>query len=159
MPPNPPKGALRFFLQVPVFLYRWNLGGLLGRRFLLLIHIGRRTGIRRQTVLEVLEYRDDGPEFIVMSGFGRNADWLRNIEARRTAEIIVGSQRLTVAHRFLSEEEAIEALHHYEYRNRFMASVIRCVLSRLAGWRYRSSETDRRRLVQQLPLLAFRPLS
>ena len=52
---------------------------MLGHRFLLLIHVGRRTGLRRHTVLEVMEYRREGPEAVVMSAFGRNADWLRNI--------------------------------------------------------------------------------
>jgi hypothetical protein len=31
------------------------------------------------------------------------------------------------------------------------------VLSRLLGWRYRGSGADHVRLVQQLPLIAFRP--
>ena len=57
-----------------------NLSGiwLLGNRFLLLIHIGRRTRRRRETVLEILEFRKEAPEMVVMSGFGHNANWLRN---------------------------------------------------------------------------------
>ena len=74
-------GTLRRLFRAPVYLYRWNCGWLLGHRLLLLIHIGRRTGLRRHTVLEVMDYRKKGPEAVVMSAFGRNADWLRNIEA------------------------------------------------------------------------------
>ncbi len=66
--------------RLPIHLYHWGGGGLLGRRFMLLIHIGRRSGLRRETVLEVMEYRPTGPEIVVMSGFGRDSDWLRNIE-------------------------------------------------------------------------------
>jgi len=52
------KGMLRYLFRVPVYLYRWRLGCLLGNRLLLLTHTGRGTGLRRQTVLEVVEYRE-----------------------------------------------------------------------------------------------------
>ena len=147
---------LRHLFRAPAYLYRWKCGWLLGHRFLLLIHIGRRTGRRHHTVLEIMERRNDGPEAIVMSAFGRNADWLRNIEATPSSEIIIGSQRFIVALRLLDEEEAVRVITDYEKRNRLITPVIRAVLSRLLGWHYRSSMSDRRRLVKQLPLIALR---
>lgn len=152
-----PNRLLRYLLRLPVYLYRWRLGWLLGRRFLLLSHVGRRTGRNFQTVLEIIEYRDNGPEAVVMSGFGRRSDWLLNIEAGPLPEVIIGRQHFTTSYRFLDEDEAVRALAEYEHRNRLMAGILRWVLSRLLGWRYRSSDADRRRLVRQLPLLAFRP--
>jgi len=104
-----------------------------------------------------MEYRDNGPEVVVMSGFGRNANWLRNIEATSTAEIDVGSRHFVAAHRFLPDQEAIEVVRGYESRNRFLGWIIRLVLSRLLGWKYRGSDSDHHRLVEQLPLIAFRP--
>jgi deazaflavin-dependent oxidoreductase (nitroreductase family) len=151
------NGTLRRLFRVPVYLYGWNFGWLLGRRFLLLIHIGRRTGLRRRTVLEVMEYRQEGPEAVVMSAFGRNADWLRNVEAAPGPEVVIGSQRFVAAHRFLDQEEAMNAITGYEQRNWFIAPIIRAVMSRLVGWRYDSSQSARRRLAAQLPLIAFRP--
>jgi deazaflavin-dependent oxidoreductase (nitroreductase family) len=148
---------LRRLFRAPVYLYRWRCSWLLGRRFLLLIHIGRRTGLRRYTVLEVIDYRKEGPEAVVMSAFGHNADWLRNIETILGPEVVIGSQRFIAAHRFLDEEEAVRVITGYEQRNRFIAPIIRAVLSRLLGCRYDSSEDARRRLVAQLPLIAFRP--
>ena len=68
-------------------------GWLLGHRFLMLIQIGRRTGLRRYTILEVMEYRKGLPEMVVMSGFGRNPDWLRNIEATPNLEVVIGVKR------------------------------------------------------------------
>src|SRR5690348_2903618 len=150
-------GALRCILRAPALLYRWNCGWLLAHRFLLLIQRGRRTGLRRHTVLEVLEYRKDGPEPVVMSAFGRNADWLRNIEATPGPEVVIGSHRFAAVHRFLEEEEAVSAITGYEARNWLIKPIIRRVLSRLLGWKYRGSANDRRRLVKQLPLIAFRP--
>lgn len=153
------KGILRYFLRGPVYLYRWRLGRLLGNRFLLLTHIGRRSGMRHQTVLEVMEYRKEGPEAVVMSGFGPNSDWLRNIEVNAGEEVVVGSKHFVASHRFLNEEEAMSVVRNYERRNRLMTPIVRWVLSRLIGWAYYGSEDDRRRLVRQLPLLAFRPRS
>lgn len=159
MSPVRTRRTLRYLLRAPVYLYRWHLGWLLGIRFLLLTHIGRRTGLRRQTVLEVMEYRKQGPEVVVMSGFGPSADWLRNIEVTPGPEVAIGLQHFVAAHRFLGEEEAMRVVRGYERRNRFIASIVRLVLSRLLGWRYRGSDEDCRRLVSQLPLLAFRPRS
>lgn len=152
-----PKGILRWLLRIPASLYRWKFGWVLGNRFLLLTHVGRRTGRRYQTVLEIMEYRAGGPEAVVMSGWGPNADWLRNIQATPSPEVVIGSRRFAAAHRVLGDEEAMGVVKGYEQRNRFMAPIVRLVLSRLLGWRYEGSELDRRRLVAQLPLIAFRP--
>ena len=153
------KSVVRPLLRAPVYLYRWHLGPLLGKRFLLLMHTGRRSGLRRQTVLEVMEYREDGPEAVVMSGFGRNSDWLRNIETTPNEEVAIGSHHFQASHRFLGEEEAANVVRNYERRNRLMAPIVRWVLGRLLGWQYRGSKDDRRRLVGQLPLIAFRARS
>jgi len=152
------RRILRHLLRAPVYLYRWHLGRLLGHRFLLLTHIGRRTGIKRQTVLEVMEYRKETLEAIVMSGFGHNSDWLRNIETNGSVELDIASEHFAATFRLLSEEEA-RVVAGYEHRNRFMGPIFRWVLSRLLGWNYRGSDADRRKLVTQLPLIAFRPRS
>ncbi|HJU17336.1 MAG TPA: nitroreductase family deazaflavin-dependent oxidoreductase [Stellaceae bacterium] len=150
-------GAQRLLFRAPVYLYRWRCGRLLGRRFLLLIHTGRRTGRRRETVLEVVEYREAGPELVVVSAFGRNADWLRNIAATPGPEVVIGRERFVAAHRLLDPEEAMGVIERYEQRNRLVAPIVRRVLSRLLGWPYRGSASDRRRLVDELPFVAFRP--
>lgn len=157
MAATPPSRALKKLLHAPVFLYRWRLGWLLGKRFLLLTHIGRRTGQKHQVVLEVMEYRKRVPEAIVMSGFGQNSDWLLNITAHPHPQVQIGSLRFTAGFRFLGAEEAIAVMRKYEHRNWFMLPVIRHVASRLLGWNYRGSDEDRRRLVSQLPLIGFRP--
>jgi deazaflavin-dependent oxidoreductase (nitroreductase family) len=142
-----------------VYLYRWKCGWLLGHRFLLLIHVGRRTGLSRITVwevLEVLEYQKEGPEAVVMSAFGPDADWLRNIKATPNPEVIIGSQRFIAVHRVLEEDEAVSVITGYEQRNWLIAPIIRLVLSHLLGWHYDGTMDHRRRLVAQLPFIAFR---
>lgn len=152
-----PSRTLRRLLRAPACLYHWRLGWLLGYRFLLLVHVGRRSGRRHRTVLEVVEYRPQTREAVVISAFGPNADWLRNIEAAPHPEVVIGSQRFTAVHRRLGADEAERVLAGYERRNRLAAPIIRAVLSRLLGWRYDGSAAHRRRLAAQLPLIAFRP--
>lgn len=151
------SGILRHLFRAPVYIYRWHLGWVFGKRLLLLAHTGRHTGLRRQTVLEVVEYRKEGPEVVVANGFGPDSDWIRNIEARSDEEVTVGSQHFAASHRFLSEEEAVDVIRGYEHRNRFISPIVRAGFGWLVGWKYRASENDRRRLVSQIPLLAFRP--
>ena len=148
---------LWYLFRVPVYLYRFHLGWLFGHRCLLLTHIGRRTGLRHQTVLEVVEYRSPGPEVVVVNGFGRNSDWVRNIEERQGEEVTVGSQHFAASHRFLGEEEAVEVIRNYEHRNRFIGPIVRKGLSWLLGWQYHGSAAERAMLVKQLPLIAFYP--
>jgi deazaflavin-dependent oxidoreductase (nitroreductase family) len=152
-----PSGTLRRLLQAPAYLYRWRLGWLFGHRFLLLVHVGRRSGTRHCTVLEVVEYRPERPEAVVISAFGSSADWLRNIEATPHPVVVLGSQRFTAVHRRLEASEAERVLADYERRNRLAAPIIRAVSSRLLGWRYDGSTEHRRRLAAQLPFIAFRP--
>jgi len=151
------RGMLWYLCRAPVYIYRWHLEWLVGKRLLLLTHTGRRTGLRRQTVLEVVEYRKEGPELIVANGFGPDSDWLLNIQARSDEEVTVGRRHFAASHRFLGEDEASKVIERYEYRNRFVGPLVRAGFTWLAGWRYRASDRDRRRLVGQIPLLAFRP--
>jgi len=151
------KGVLWYLFRAPIYFYRWHLEWLFGKRLLLLTHTGRRTGLRRQTVLEVVEYRSDGPEVIVANGFGPDSDWLRNIQAKSDEEVTVGRKHFVASHRFLSEDEASRVIARYEHRNRFIAPIVRAGFTWLLGWNYRARESDRRRLVSQIALLAFRP--
>jgi deazaflavin-dependent oxidoreductase (nitroreductase family) len=157
MPSVQKKSVLALLFRIPVYFYRWRLGWLFGRRLLLLTHIGRRTGHRHQTVLEVVEYRTQGPEVVVVNGFGRDSDWVRNIEAKGGEEVLVGSQQFAAAHRFPGEEEAQRVIRDYEYRNRFIAPILRRGFSWILGWKYCASEADRRRMVTQLALIALYP--
>jgi deazaflavin-dependent oxidoreductase (nitroreductase family) len=145
--------------RTPLYVYRWHLRWLFGKLLLLLTHTGRHTGLRRQTVLAVVEYRGDGPEVIVANGFGPDSDWIRNIQAKADEEVTVGRRHFAASHRFLGEHEAVMVIERYEHRNRFIAPMVRVGFKWLLGWRYRASETDRRRLVSQIPLLAFGPRS
>jgi deazaflavin-dependent oxidoreductase (nitroreductase family) len=148
---------VKWLLRLPGALYDRDLGWLLGHRFLRLTHLGRRSGRRYRTVLEVVGEDLARGEVIVLVGLGRRADWYRNIEARPGVEVALGGVRFAPAHRTLGEDEAAGVLAGYERRNRAAAPVVRRVLSALVGWRYDGSDAARHRLVRELPLVAFRP--
>jgi deazaflavin-dependent oxidoreductase (nitroreductase family) len=145
----------RRLLRAPAVLYRWHLGWLLGERFLCLTHVGRRSGRLYYTPLEVIGA--GGDEFVVLAGRGPSADWLRNISTGPALDVAVGRRRFVPAHRVLGEQEAEAVIAGYERRHRWLAPLVRAVLSRLVGWRYDGGPAARRRLVRELPVVAFRP--
>lgn len=155
--PAPPGGLLRWILTLPAFLYRLRLGFLLGHRFLVLVHEGRRTHRRRETPLEVLRYDAASAEAVVAAGWGRRTSWLHNVEAGLALEIRIGRTRYVPAWRRLDVGEAVAILDRYERTGGIPPAVVRAVLSRLLGWPYDGSPEARRRAAEQLPLVAFRP--
>jgi deazaflavin-dependent oxidoreductase (nitroreductase family) len=74
-----PSPLLRQVFRAPDWLYRFGLGWVLGHRFVQLNHCGRSSGRLYRTVLEVVRYDPRTHESVVCSGWGKRADWYRNI--------------------------------------------------------------------------------
>ena len=110
-PPTTP--ARRALFRAPIWIYRMGLGGLLGRRFVLLTHRGRTTGEARQAVLEVVGRNDTTGAVLVASGYGRRSQWFRNIGAEPRVLFQVGGRRHRGTATVLSPSESGEALVHY----------------------------------------------
>ena len=108
--PNPrwlrskPAGALRLAFRFPIYLYYLNLGWLLGHSFLLLVHRGRKSGLLRETVLEVILYEPATQESVVLSAWGEKADWYRNVVATSALEVRTVGQRYVPEQRFLARK-------------------------------------------------------
>ena len=101
-------------LRSPLWLYRRDLGFLLGKRFLYLAHQGRLSGLRYETVLEVVRLDHETGEAIVIAVWGNRADWVRNIRAGRALEFRIGHLRFAEPeHRFLPPEEVRSTLVAY----------------------------------------------
>lgn len=116
-------GALGQFLRsrrlarTPIAIYRAGFGWIFGTRMLMLEHLGRRTGARRYVVLEVAD-RPASDRFVVPSGFGRRAQWFRNVEASPRVKVSIGRRRSVPAEaRVLSDEDADAALQSYIQRH------------------------------------------
>lgn len=109
--------------RAPIVLYRLGLGGLLGRRFVLLEHRGRRSGLIRQVVLETLSTEQD--MIHVVSGYGWSAQWLRNVRADPRVRVTCGWARPRGARAvILPPDEAVSVLDDYRQRHPLAARVL-----------------------------------
>lgn len=148
--------SLRRLAAALAILYDLGLGRLLGHRFLMVVHRGRRSGRVRRTILEVVSWDPERREAVVISGLGPNAGWRLNVLAGGAEEVWIGAERFAPRARPLEGEEAFEVFSDYERRNRLLMPLARPVVSKLAGFRYDGSAPARRRLLERMPLLALR---
>lgn len=153
-PDRPPTGWRRLLLRSPVYLYRVGLGRLFGRHLLVMVHRGRSSGQIYRTPIEVASYDPTSGEAIVASGWGSQADWYRNIQARPAEEIWLGGRRFRPEQRFLSEPEAAQVMKEYGRRHpRAVQGLARWLLGRGYDNPSRAGEA----LATKVPLVGFRP--
>ncbi|MDJ0770085.1 MAG: nitroreductase family deazaflavin-dependent oxidoreductase [Ilumatobacter sp.] len=138
----------RLFFRAPIGLYRIGFGGLLGGRFLLLEHTGRKSGLQRRTVLEVLESGDDGP--VIASGFGEGSQWCRNVMATPDVWITRGRTRTQAKADRLGHDDAVEVFERYRRDHARAAKV----LGKRIGV---SLVDDLETAAERLPLFRLRP--
>ncbi|MCB8951507.1 MAG: nitroreductase family deazaflavin-dependent oxidoreductase [Ardenticatenales bacterium] len=151
---HPPRGFSRLLYRLPIWFYRWHLGWLLGGRFLLLNHVGRKSGRPRQAVVEVAGYDKATDIYLVAAGFGPKSDWYRNVVKTPDVTIQVGRRRLAVTAVPLSPQESGQAMVDYAHRHPGAART----LARVLGFVVTGSDDEYRRLAEQhIPFVAFRP--
>ena len=142
-----------FLFRAPLFLYRIGLGGLLGTRFLLLNHTGRKSGQLRQTVLEVVKHDKATGTYTIASGFGKKSDWYLNILAQPKVEIQVGWRKLGVTAVPLTPEQSGEAMVDYARQHPTAAKN----LGRVIGYDV-STEAEYRKVGHHaIPFVALEP--
>ena len=148
-----PSGALKLAFRLPIYLYRLNLGRLLGHRLLLLIHQGRTSGLLRETVLEAILYYPATKESVVLSAWGEKADWYRNIKATPALEVRTGGERYVPEQRFLAPDENHAMLADYRRRHPLAFRIF----ARAFGFPLGGTEAMRREFASSSRLVAFRP--
>lgn len=119
----------RWLVRSPIWLYRHHLGALMGRRFVLLEHIGRRTGTPRLVVLEVIESPDPSTVRVV-SGLGPSSQWFRNIQAHPQVRVTTG--RLVdrpASARVLPPDQARSVMDRYATRHPVARRALSAVLT------------------------------
>jgi deazaflavin-dependent oxidoreductase (nitroreductase family) len=136
-------------------LYRRGWGWLLGDTFLLLVHAGRKTGKPYSTVAMVLSYDPRTHEAVICSAWGKDADWIQNIQAHPALKVQIGRESFTPDQRFLSADESVTVLAGFQrrhpYRSRLLASVL--------GWGDLRSGTAARDFVSTRPFICLWPLA
>ncbi|MBX6750420.1 MAG: nitroreductase family deazaflavin-dependent oxidoreductase [Micromonosporaceae bacterium] len=107
---------VRWLVRAPIWLYRARLGFIFGQRLLMLEHVGRVSGRRRLVVLEVIDHSPN--RYVVASGFGGKAQWLRNVEANPQVRVSVGTRtRVPAVARRLPPDEAAAVIRRYRERH------------------------------------------
>jgi len=151
---TPGRLALAVF-RLPLFLYRRGWGWLLGRTFLSLVHVGRRRGQLHQMVAMVLADDPVSRDVVICSGWGPDADWVKNLRAGAARQVCIGRDRFVPEHRFLSDDEAVAVSVAFREAHPRRLRLI----SKILGWGDLSTEVALRIFVQAHPFVAFRPVT
>lgn len=156
-PPDPlsfrqrPTGLFKVLLRAPAWLYRARLGFLCGERLMLITHIGRRSGRRYQTPVEVVAHDADAGMWVVCSGTGPTADWYQNLQVTPAIAMQVGSRRWVPTQQMLSAEDAAEMFHTYEQAH---PATARWLLEAM-GNSYNGTDAGRVAMMAAMPMVAF----
>lgn len=139
----------RRLMRAPIWIYKARAGALFGSRILLLEHVGRKSGLPRYAALEVVDHSVPDT-YVVASGFGRKAQWFRNIEANPRVRVYAGSHApRTATARVLTTPEADRTLASYRTRHPKAWERMRPVLEHTLGVPITDTDTP-------LPLVELR---
>jgi deazaflavin-dependent oxidoreductase (nitroreductase family) len=148
-----PRGITRLLFRLPIWLYRARLGWLLGDRFLMLTHLGRKSGLPRQTVVEVVRHDKATDTYFIVSGFGEQSDWYRNIRKNPRVTVQVGGRRMDCMAEQLGHDDAVHEFRNYARRHPAALKT----LSRVLRYPWDGTEASYHALAQLLPIMALRP--
>lgn len=151
---SPPSKALRFGLRLPIWLYRARLGRLLGDRFLLLTHTGRKSGLARQTVIEVVRHDKVTDIYYVVSGWGEKSDWYRNILKDPTVAIHSGGRKFQSTAEFIPIENALPILESYKREHPIAFKELSALF---LGKDEKADDLALQNIAEKMPMVAFRP--
>lgn len=149
--PVRPSGLARTFSRMPIVLYQLRLGRLLGWRFMHLKHTGRKSGLERHVVLEVVDVDRQDSRVFVASGWGERSDWVRNISANPGVEIQIAGHTWQARARRLTPEEGAELLLRYGRKHPAALQS----LARIMGYRIERDEESFRALGKLIPAFVF----
>jgi deazaflavin-dependent oxidoreductase (nitroreductase family) len=138
--------------KLPVFLYRLNLGWLLGRRFMQITHVGRFSGKVRRTILAVLKFDAKTKEIFAVSAW-KGSDWYYNLQAAPALQVESGFDRYAPQQRELSAEEITTAFMEYRKSHPIFSRIV----CRIPGWKWDSTYEEFLALAQTLHGIAFKP--
>lgn len=150
-----PNRLLKFFFKIPVWLHKMGLGGwecLIGAQWMLITTAGRKTGKRREVMVDVMDYNKATDTYYIEAAYGAHADWFRNIQSNPIFEAQVGRRKFKARANAISSEGAGEMLVQF-YRRK--PAYTRSVMA-MAGMKFKN-EDDLRVIGEGLTLLAVKP--
>ena len=150
-----PTGILRALLRAPIWLYRWNLGWMMGGRFLLLNHIGRKSRLQRQTVIEVVSFDQATGIYYIAAAWRDQSDWYRNIQQTPTVGVQVRNHRFQARAERISTQEAEERLWDYAQKHPMAFGELVTVM---LGERLPPDKETCRKVADSVPLISLTPI-
>lgn len=140
--------------RLPIGLYRIGPGFILGNRFLMLTHVGRKTGLRRHVILEVVSRNRLENTCTVASGWGEYSNWVKNIQSNPEVKVSIGRLHYSAVAIRLPLADAQRELLAYARKH----PIAFRLLARLMVGRFRGvTEKECRRLAEIIPLFLLRP--
>jgi deazaflavin-dependent oxidoreductase (nitroreductase family) len=147
-----PPAFMLPLMKMPLILYRLGLGRLLGKRFLLLTHVGRKSGKVYRSVLAVLKFDPSTGEIYAVSPWSAS-NWYRNIQAAPAREVETGDVRYAPAQRALSPEEIAALFVTFRREHPVFSRMV----ARIPGWKIDSTYAEFLALARTLRGMAFQP--
>jgi len=151
-----PSGLWRAIFRFPIILYHLNLGWLFGGRALLLEHRGRKSGIIRKTVVEVVDHDVQKDSYTIAAAWGNQSDWYKNIQAQPSVKVVVGTKRFPAVVKMLSADEATEHLNMYATKHPF---AFRQLGLHMFGLKTRDTRQMIKALTEDIPFVELFPPS
>jgi deazaflavin-dependent oxidoreductase (nitroreductase family) len=119
-----PSGFMRWAYKSPILFYRLGLGFIVGRIFMIMTTVGRKSGSPRRTAIEFHEFK--GRKYI-FGNWGAKADWYRNIEANPSVTIQTWRGAESVTARKLTTDAELAEAFEYSMSNPSMRMVLKAV--------------------------------
>jgi deazaflavin-dependent oxidoreductase (nitroreductase family) len=143
---------MRWVFRFPILLYRLHLGWMLGARFLMLTHTGRKSGKRRHVVVEVVDHDKVTDTYYIASGWGEKSDWFQNVQKHPETQVHVGRRHFATLARRLLAEEAEKHVAIYAREHPF---AFRELSGFMLGEGLEPTPDNARRLADKIPIVAL----
>ena len=150
--PNP---FLKFFFKFPLLLHKMGFGGwekLIGAEWMRITTTGRKTGKRREAMVDVMDYDKVNDTYYIEAAYGSRADWYKNIKSNPVFEAQVGRRKFKARAEELTEKDTGEMLVQFFRRK---PAYTRSVMA-MVGMKFKD-EDELREFGRNLTLLAVKP--
>lgn len=108
--PYPENYLVKKLFRMPILLYRLGLGKLLGSYILILSTTGRKTKRTHHTPIEYFLHEG---QYYILSGFGDQPDWYKNIMANPMVTLQNSYERICAEARAPKTDEEWDAVYLY----------------------------------------------
>ncbi len=151
---KPPRSLTRILFRFPILFYRIGLGRLMGKRFLLLNHTGRNSGLARQNVLEVIRRDEAQDRYVVVAAYGEKSDWYQEYHPSAPGHAAVWKRKVAAEAVRLTGEETLEEFRDYNQRHPGLIFSFAIMV----GYRVEQSDKGLKKLSQAMRAVYLNPI-